>query len=83
MPEIVDGFLVTRTWMQEGETFYPCIDVEMTLPDGRVVRNSRTVRMNGGYARATEAVTAAGEIQVRGVACDADFQRIIIQLDTF
>ncbi len=80
MPEVIDGFTIFRSSLEEGEgKFYPAIDVEMLVDGARALRSSRTIHSEGVFSSHAEAEAAARKIQVLGVVTDGS--RIIIKVD--
>ncbi|WP_315136792.1 hypothetical protein [Achromobacter marplatensis] len=80
MPEVIDGFTVFRSSLEEGEgNFYPAIDVEMLVDGAPALRSSRTIHSEGVFRTRAEAEAAAGTVQVLGVVTDGN--RIIIKVD--
>lgn len=80
MPEIIDGFTVWRSSAEVGEgKFHPCIDAEITLPDGRTLRGFRHIHLEGEFPTREAAELAAARVEVCEIVHNG--RTVIIQVD--
>lgn len=80
-PETVDGFLIYRSYVQQGDVFYPVIEAERPLLDGSHVRAFRNVSEFGGGHSSEEALAMAKRINVTSVMLSKDRKGAIINLN--
>ncbi|WP_171963130.1 hypothetical protein [Bordetella trematum] len=82
MPEVIDGFVVQRSWVEQGEgRFYPAIDAELLLENGETLRGFRHVHSEGVFTTKDAAEKVARSIKVLGIV--HNWRTVIIKIDGF